>query len=128
MRVCVSMIAMYPHLNIYNLSHVKLDLTLHLYREELSCTHMPSSIACNMLPPPSTLVNFFFKMIQSLALFYGYYVIGCESCGISDEVLKPIIGERCSTRSLSLIQENGVRPCRHGTAGLERCNTADSQG
>jgi hypothetical protein len=75
--------------------------------------------------------NFIFltlKMIQSLAIFYGYYVIGCESCGMSDEVLEPIIGQRCLTRSLGLIQENGIRPCRHRTVDLERYSTADSHG
>lgn len=67
-------------------------------------------------------------MIVSLALFYGYYIISCESCGMTEEVLEPIIGQRCYTRSLSFIEESGVRPCRHRTAGLQRCHSADSQG
>ena len=68
------------------------------------------------------------KIILSVTVLYGYYVIGCESCGMSDDVLEPIIGQRCLTRSLSLIQENGIRPCRHRTMGLERCNRTDSNG
>ncbi|XP_028391251.1 uncharacterized protein LOC114516081 isoform X2 [Dendronephthya gigantea] len=67
-------------------------------------------------------------IIESLALFYGYYIISCESCGMNEEVLEPIIGQRCSTRSSTLFQDLGVRPCRHRTAGLQRCNSADSQG
>lgn len=47
---------------------------------------------------------------------------------MDDDTLQSIIGSECLARLLNKLQDSDVRMCRHNTAGVTRCNTADSQG
>lgn len=70
----------------------------------------------------------FIQVMFSFVRLYSDNVLGIETCGLPDELLTEILGDRVQRHLRTLRDSGHLQGCRYNPFARQCCNTRDSTG